>query len=86
MPTLLRFGAFRIVIYTLDHEPAHVHVEGRGVLAILLLHCEERRCSVRESLGMSPQELRTVMRFVDENVAILCQKWSELHGQRTDRR
>ena len=81
MPTILRFGAFRIMIYTADHEPAHVHVEGRGVLAIVLLHCETQHCSVRENIGMSSAELRGALRCVEENVAMLCEKWGELHGR-----
>ena len=28
MPTALRLGALRVVIYTNDHRPAHVHVIG----------------------------------------------------------
>ncbi|WHZ20694.1 MAG: hypothetical protein OJF55_002843 [Rhodanobacteraceae bacterium] len=29
MPTILRLGGLRVVIYPNDHRPAHVHVIGR---------------------------------------------------------
>ncbi|HEY2609796.1 MAG TPA: DUF4160 domain-containing protein [Reyranella sp.] len=30
MPTVLRIGGLRIMIYSSDHRPAHVHVIGGG--------------------------------------------------------
>ena len=29
MPTVLRFGGLRVVVYPNDHRPAHVHVIGK---------------------------------------------------------
>ncbi|MBY4639463.1 DUF4160 domain-containing protein [Gluconacetobacter entanii] len=37
MPTLLRLNGFRVVIYTADHGPMHVHVisaDGEAVIEI----------------------------------------------------
>ena len=37
MPTLLRINGFRVVIYTADHVPMHVHVisaDGEAVIEI----------------------------------------------------
>jgi hypothetical protein len=39
MPTLLREGSFRVVVYTNGHRPAHVHVQGGGGEAVFELHC-----------------------------------------------
>ncbi len=38
MPTVLRFDAYRVVIYTNDHCPAHVHVIGPQGRAIFELN------------------------------------------------
>jgi hypothetical protein len=37
MPTVIRFDGLRVVIYTDDHRPPHVHVIGRGCEAIFQL-------------------------------------------------
>ena len=37
MVTVLREGGFRFVIFTDDHEPAHVHVYGDGEAKIQLV-------------------------------------------------
>ena len=39
MPTILRFRGFNIVIYTDDHNPAHVHAFGKGAEVIFWLNC-----------------------------------------------
>ncbi|EQD56085.1 hypothetical protein B1B_09084, partial [mine drainage metagenome] len=40
MPTVLRFGRVRVMIYTNDHRPAHVHAwEGRKQ-AVFNLKCQ----------------------------------------------
>jgi hypothetical protein len=59
MPTVLRSGALRVVIYPNDHSPTHVHVLGPGwvVLVIKLIgpvvreviNCGEREA--RRALG-----------------------------------
>ena len=37
MPTVLRIGGLRVVIYSNDHPPAHVHVLGPGWLVVINL-------------------------------------------------
>jgi hypothetical protein len=37
MPTVLRIGGLRVVIYPNDHPPAHVHVLGPGWLVVINL-------------------------------------------------
>jgi hypothetical protein len=37
MPTVLRIGGLRVVIYLNDHPPAHVHVLGPGWLIVINL-------------------------------------------------
>jgi hypothetical protein len=36
MPTVLRIGGLRVVIYPNDHPPAHVHVLGPGWLVVII--------------------------------------------------
>ena len=80
MPTILRFRGFNLVIYTRDHEPAHVHARGPGVEAVFLLPCAGGAAIVRARFGTSPHEEVMLARFIEENRDILCKAWEVLHG------
>ena len=79
VPTILRFGAFRIMIYTDDHEPAHVHVLGRGGQAIFVLNCSAKDVSVRARRKITLRDERRIAAFLMENLGILCEAWERLH-------
>lgn len=49
MPTVLRLGALRVVIYPNDHRPAHVHVLGAGGEAVFVLNCPDGPPELREA-------------------------------------
>src|ERR1035437_4943232 len=49
MPTVLRLGSLRVVIYPNDHRPAHVHVIGQGHRAVFILNCSTGPLSLRRS-------------------------------------
>jgi len=49
MPTILRFGGLRVVIYPNDHAPGHVHVIGADCEAVFELHCPAGPVTLRES-------------------------------------
>ena len=63
MPTVLRIGGLRVVIYPNDHPPAHVHVLGPGwVVVINLLGLE-----VREVINCSEYEARRALRLIADH-------------------
>jgi hypothetical protein len=68
------------MIFTHDHEPAHVHARGRGVEAIFVLPCAGGAVEVRGRFGMNPQQEAMLTRFIEENRDILCKAWEDLHG------
>lgn len=39
MPTIFSYAGHRVVIYSNDHRPAHVHVLGSGCEAVFELAC-----------------------------------------------
>jgi Domain of unknown function (DUF4160) len=80
MPTVLRLGAYRVVIYPNDHRPAHVHVIGPGLEAVFELICPAGPVTVRENYGFALRELTKVAAVLNENVAHLCEAWREIHG------
>jgi len=65
----------RFVIYTDDHEPAHVHVYGDGEARIDIVNL--RPISNR---GLRQRDLSIALALVKANRDELLLKWSELHG------
>jgi hypothetical protein len=79
MPTVLRSGGLRVVIYPDDHFPAHVHVLGEGE-AIFTLNCPDGPPQLRESVGFKVQALARIAKELPAHLADLCAKWSEIHA------
>jgi hypothetical protein len=80
MPTVLRLGALRVVIYPNDHRPAHVHVIGAGGEAVFVLHCPDGPPELRESYGFGGTDLNGVGMALAEALPALCAEWSAIHG------
>jgi hypothetical protein len=57
VPSVLRFGGLRVVVYPNDHDPAHVHVMGGGCEAVFNLNCPAGPVEVRENYTFSRREL-----------------------------
>lgn len=80
MPTVLRIGGLRVVVYPNDHRPAHVHVIGAEHEAVFFLHCFSGPVELRENYGFSVRELQRIEAALTGNVADLCAAWKEIHG------
>ena len=80
MPTILRFGGLRVVIYTNDHPPPHVHAIRAGAEARIALGGEGERPSLITNEGLSRRELEKSLAEIDRNRALLLQRWREIHG------
>jgi Domain of unknown function (DUF4160) len=79
MITVLRSGAFRIVIFVDDHEPAHVHVFGDGEAKINLVG-NEGAPELIWAVGMKRTEIRRAMGIVVDSRDALLSRWREIHG------
>ncbi len=80
MPTVLRFGGLRVVVYPNDHGPAHVHVIGNGCEALFNLNCPDGPVEVRENYRFSRREISKIEAEVTERADELCLAWEEIHG------
>ncbi len=80
MPTVLRTGSIRFVMWPNDHSPAHVHaiagdaeatieLGGHGVHPRLIMNC-----------GMKRADLADALRAVYEHQAALLERWRAIHG------
>jgi len=81
MPTVLRLGSSRVVIYPNDHGPAHVHVIRQGNGAIFNLNCPAGPLSLRVNFGFRDRELRDIQVELLDHIAELCMAWEEIHGR-----
>lgn len=80
MPTVLRLGGLRVVIYPNDHRPAHVHVKGADGEVVFILHCPDGPPEMRESYGFKATALGGIEAALNDNLPDLCAQWSAIHG------
>ncbi|WP_428991582.1 DUF4160 domain-containing protein [Methylocapsa aurea] len=76
MPTILRLGGLRIVIYPNDHPPAHVHVIGPGWEVVI----DVIRLELREAIGCAEHDARRSLRLVADHRDDLLEAWRRIHG------
>ena len=80
MPTIMRIGAVRVVIWPNDHRPAHVHVKSSDGEAVFYLRCPDGPPELRESFGFRLAELNRFAEALMANLAALCGEWENIHG------
>ena len=80
MPTVLRFGGLRVIIYPADHRPAHVHVIAAGSEAVFILDCPDGPPKLRESYGFGRPEIGRIEVTLGGKIAALCEEWRKIHG------
>lgn len=80
MPTVLRIGALRVLIWPNDHRPAHVHVRGAHGEAVFNLHCPDGPPSLRGSYGFRLADLNRIEGALAGAITALCDDWSTIHG------
>ena len=74
MITLLRASGMRFVIYTDDHEPAHLHVYGDGEARINI-----SLVTVISNRGMSKRDLTRALNIVLEHREMFLGNWRDIH-------
>jgi hypothetical protein len=79
MPTVLRLGALRVVVYPNDHRPAHVHVMGQGHEAVFELSRSSGDATLRENFGFARREIASVQRALVCNLVPLLAAWERIH-------
>lgn len=80
MATVLRFLGYRVVIYSNDHRPSHVHVMDDEHEAIFELNCPDGPPSLRENHGFRRVRLNLVASLLQADLAHLCKQWKRIHG------
>jgi hypothetical protein len=80
MVTVFRVRRFRIVIYSNDHPPAHVHAIGPECDARIALGEEGEHPRLMTNDGLTRAELEEVLTEIGEQVDVLRLRWREIHG------
>jgi hypothetical protein len=80
MVTLLRVRRFRIVVYSNDHSPPHVHAIGPDCEAKVALGEEGEYPRLVMNDGLTRTELKSVLIAIEEQIGFLRQRWREIHG------
>jgi len=75
-----KIEGLRVVIYTNDHRPAHVHVMGGGCEAVFKLNCPGGPPELRENYGFAPGRISRIKRALTLRLTSLCGQWSRIHG------
>lgn len=79
MVTIHRAHGLRVIIFTDDHEPAHVHVFGDGQAKINLIGPDGAPTLVWAE-GMKANELRRAVQLVRDQQEQFLARWREIHG------
>jgi Domain of unknown function (DUF4160) len=82
MPTVLRVGSLRIVIYPNDHSPPHVHVTGPDGEAKIELGDSRVKPRIAQNEGLMAKQLAAVLKVIDDERELLHSKWREIHENR----
>lgn len=79
MVVVHRAFGFRFVIYTQDHEPAHVHITGAGQAKINLLG-QNGNPELVYSIGIKRADLRRILNEVAVEQSRFLTEWERIHG------
>ena len=80
MVVVHRAHGFRFVIYTHDHEPAHVHIVGAGLAKVYLLGSNGRPEAV-DVRGIKQSDMRRLYDEVVERREDFLAEWERIHGR-----
>lgn len=81
MPTIHHQDGFRLVIYTKDHPPAHVHCRRGAAQIVLNLPTGSEGPTIRNAnRHVKLNDLADALRIVNENRVKLWDAWRLYHG------
>ncbi len=80
MVVIHRAHGFRFVIYTADHDPAHIHITGPGQAKINLTGTANKHELV-SVVGIKRFDMRRLMAVVAEHREEFLMEWERIHGK-----
>jgi hypothetical protein len=81
VPTVLTIRNIRVVIYSNDHPPPHVHAIRRdGARATFLLNCPDGPVVLTSQTGFRAADISEIGRSIAAELPAICAKWSTTRG------
>lgn len=80
MGTILLLDGWRVMIYTRDHGPAHVHLVSPEARIKVWLNCPNGPLEPYEARGVTKAALRRLLEALEPNLNELCGEWRKVHG------
>ena len=78
--TILILDGWRVMIYTRDHGPAHVHLVSPEARIKVWLNCPSGPLEPYEARGVTKATLRRLLETLESNLNRLCSEWRKVHG------
>ena len=78
MPEVFRFFGFSFFFYSKEHEPLHIHVEGKDGIAKFEWNGTE--FVLREKQNIKAGDMRKICTIIDDNSDIIVKRWNEYFG------
>ena len=75
MPEVFRFFGISFFIYSKEHEPLHIHVEGNGGMA--KFEWNGTVFVFTEKQSIKANDFRKIKAVIDENADIIIKRWNE---------
>lgn len=77
MPELFRFFGFTFFFYSREHEPVHIHVEGKDGYAVFDYDKTIDSFVIREKINIKAADLKKIKSVIEENKDIIIKRWKE---------
>lgn len=75
MPEVFRFYGFSFFFYSREHEPVHIHVEGKDGMA--KFNWNGSAFELAESHNIKSGDMKKIKTVIDDNADIIIKHWKE---------
>ena len=79
MPEVFRFYGFSFFFYSKEHEPLHIHVEGKDGCAKFDLVDDD--FVMVEKMNIKANDLKRIKEVIADNKDIIIHRWNEYFKQ-----
>ena len=77
VPVVLKSKGFRFFFYSNEHKPIHIHVEGRGAKAKIIVETLE----IISAKNFSRSDLRHILGVIENHRDEIIDYWNEYHDE-----
>jgi hypothetical protein len=79
MATVVRIGKLRVMVYSRDHPPPHVHVIAPRGQAKIQVDGPEGHPGLKWTFGLSRREIAQALAAVEDHRELILAEWERVH-------